>query len=121
MLPGMLQPWEIPACSASLTKPPIPGKSDTFLCKNLPPSIPSTTRANLSLLASRMHHRSETYQSGDVILLATDALAMWLFKQLEQQTLPLEQILQLSQEEFVHLVNQQRLKKQMNDDDTTLL
>jgi len=86
-----------------------------------PPSIPSTTRANLSLLASRMHHRSETYQSGDVILLATDALAMWLFKQLEQQTLPLEQILQLSQEEFVHLVNQQRLKKQMNDDDTTLL
>ena len=86
-----------------------------------PPSIPSTTRANISLLASRMQHQSGTYQPGDVLLLATDALAMWLFKQLEQQTLPLEQILQLSQEEFAGLVNQQRLKKQMNDDDTTLL
>ena len=86
-----------------------------------PPSIPSTTRANISLLASRMQHQSGTYQPGDVLLLATDALAMWLFKQLEQQTLPLEQILQLSQEEFAHFVNQQRLKKQMNDDDTTLL
>lgn len=86
-----------------------------------PPSIPSTTRANISLLASRMQHQSGTYQPGDVLLLATDALAMWLFKQLEQETLPLEQILQLSQEEFAHFVNQQRLKKQMNDDDTTLL
>ena len=86
-----------------------------------PPSIPSTTRANISLLASRMQHRSGTYQPGDVLLLATDALAMWLFKQLEQQTLSLEQMLQLSQEEFAHFVNQQRLKKQMNDDDTTLL
>lgn len=86
-----------------------------------PPSIPSTTRANISLLASRMQRQSGTYQPGDVLLLATDALAMWLFKQLEQRTLPLEQILQLSQEEFAHFVNQQRLKKQMNDDDTTLL
>jgi len=87
-----------------------------------PASISSSLRVNPFALTMHLKHQEGTYKAGDTLLMATDAFAMWLFKQLEQRTLEAAKLLQLtSKENFAILVDQERAKKQMNNDDTTLL
>lgn len=79
-----------------------------------------------ALTASHLVPLVGTYKAGDIFVMATDALAMWLFRQLEQKrpestTALLGQIEQETKEMFANRVDQERANKRLTDDDTTLI
>jgi serine/threonine protein phosphatase PrpC len=82
------------------------------------------SRAEHSLVLSRrIKSKSQNYNSGDVLLLATDALAEWLLKKIEENDPDWWQSLLYltTNQEFVALVHQERANKRMKNDDATLV
>ena len=62
-------------------------------------------------------------QLGDLLVLATDALAAWFLKQLEAGKQPWQELIGLtpSEDEFARLIERLRQEKAMRNDDVTLL
>jgi hypothetical protein len=91
------------------------------------PASITTRPHSAALAASHLVSMGGGYIAGDIFVMATDALAMWLFRQLEQKQL--ESIITLlgqmeqgtDDEVFAKLVEQQRAEKRLTDDDTTLI
>ena len=86
-----------------------------------------TTRPHgAALAASHLVPLDGTYKERDIFVMATDALAMWLFGHLEQKRLKgiialLGQLEQGTNEMFANWVDQERTNKRLTDDDTTLI
>ena len=73
-------------------------------------------------LSSYVRYKVVPYQDGDVLLMATDALAQWLLLQQEQGELAWQGLLEIrDQQSFTRFVEKQRLDGMMEEDDTTLL
>jgi len=88
------------------------------------PPLLLSSNGNLAALIPDFHYIEGTYQRGDVLLMATDALAKWLLTQLEQQRTEWNMLLSLNDpRRFADFVEKQRLRNQMKivDDDTTLV
>ncbi len=86
-----------------------------------PDSISSRT-GDFPRLFRHVRSTSGTYTPGDVLVMATDALALWIFKQIEQRTIGWPKLLDLnSSRDFSTLLDQERARGQINDTDTTLL
>jgi len=92
------------------------------------PAIITTRPQSAALAASHLESASGEYKAGDLLLMATDALAMWLLIQLEHEHERPEKIIKLldllergDNEMFAQLVDKERAKKQLTDDDTTLI
>lgn len=90
------------------------------------PAFITTRPQSESLAASHLVSSSGEYKAGDLLVLATDALAMWLLTQLEHERL--EKIISLldmlergNDKVFARFVEEQRAEKQLTDDDTTLI
>lgn len=87
-----------------------------------PPLLSSRIDDNLAYPAARMRTHRELYRPGDVLLMATDALAKWLLIQVEQRSSGWRRLLALdSQQSFVHFVEEQRESGLLEEDDTTLV
>jgi hypothetical protein len=90
------------------------------------PASITTRPLNVPLVASHLVSTNGKYKAGDILVMATDALAMWFFIQLEHEQIKhiiitLDQLERGKDEMFAEWVNQQRAKKQLTDDDTTLI
>jgi hypothetical protein len=90
------------------------------------PAFITTRPQSEALAASHLVSTGGEYKAGDLLVLATDALAMWLLTQLEHER-P-EKIITLlgkmekgNDEMFARFIEEQRAKKQLPDDDTTLI
>jgi hypothetical protein len=87
-----------------------------------PALLSSRPSARLNDLKSHFYHRRASYQPGDIFVAATDALAAWIFEQIEQDINALLTLFQIpSQQEFADFVNQQRNHGTMHDDDTSMV
>ncbi len=87
-----------------------------------PPLLDSQQGHSVDHLVPYVHSYKGTYRHGDVLLLATDALAQWLLTQKEQGRSEWQKLLSMTnQQTFLHFVFQQRERGEMEDDDTTLL
>lgn len=64
---------------------------------------------------------SGTVQPGDLLILATDALAAWMLQQYETGTQPWAELAALNAETFVDFVETLRQQHTMRNDDTTLV
>lgn len=61
------------------------------------------------------------YEEGDICLLATDALAEWVLKDVERGSARWEELITVAtQQEFANFIEQLRQDKLIKDDDTTL-
>ncbi len=87
-----------------------------------PASITSSENAT-SYIAPTIRLKNNTYQKGDILLLATDALAEWLFKQLDQQRIGdiMYLLNTLNNEMFAKFVDHERTQRRLKDDDTSLI
>jgi len=71
-------------------------------------------------------HRNEKLLANDMIILATDAISAWIFKQIENEKKPwqiLSDILRKKQKEYIFekWLNDKRVKNEIKNDDVTLL
>ena len=75
------------------------------------------------LMLSHMMEIMGDYHKGDIILLATDALAAWLVKEIEtDKASPWDTVLSLNTpDEFETFVNKLRSEKKIRNDDTSLI
>ncbi len=84
-----------------------------------------TSRSNTAhIVASNIKQLSQQpYVAGDILLMATDALADWILKYLEQNEAGkiVNYFERLNAEQFKVFVNEERRKKTITDDDTTLI
>jgi len=95
-------------------------KSTDF--SNRPPLLSSQRDADLDSLFPSVRYEEGTYQEGDVMLMATDALSQWLLWQKEQGKSKWVELLSIKdQESFTRFVNKQREDGAMEEDDTTLV
>lgn len=84
---------------------------------NRPELVPS----NSAFPLPPFRRREETWGSGDVFLLATDAVAMWLLDERDGET-RLRQVLGCGGvEEFRTLIDQERAEHRIKNDDSTVL
>jgi hypothetical protein len=90
------------------------------------PAFITTRPQSEALAASYLVSAGGEYKTGDRLVLATDALAMWLLTQLEHEQ-PEKIITLLDMMErgndgmFARFAEELRVKKQLTDDDTTLI
>jgi len=64
----------------------------------------------------------QSYEQGDIFLLATDALAEWIFKNLQNEETRWKELLNLSKEkEFSDLIKKLRADQLIKNDDTTFI
>jgi hypothetical protein len=96
-------------------------KSTDF--NNRPPLLSSQRDGDMDpLLLSYVKYEVVSYQEGDILLMATDALAQWLLWQQEQGEVAWHTLLEIrDQNSFARFVEKQRLNGMMEEDDTTLL
>jgi len=84
-----------------------------------------TSRSNTAhIVASNIKQLSQQpYVAGDILLMATDALAEWILKYLEQNEAGkiVNYFERLNAEQFKVFINEERRKKTITDDDTTLI
>ncbi len=92
------------------------------------PAIITTRPQSAALAASHLVSAGGEYKAGDLLLMATDALAMWLLIQLEHEHERPEKIIKLldrlareGDEMFTQLVDREKANKQLTDDDITLI
>jgi hypothetical protein len=90
------------------------------------PAYITTRPQSEALAASHLVSTGGEFKARDLLVLATDALAMWLLVQLEHErleiTLSLLDMLERGNDKvFARFVEEQRAKKQLTDDDTTLI
>jgi hypothetical protein len=90
------------------------------------PAYITTRPQSEALIASHLESEVREYKAGDLLVLATDALAMWLLTELEDQQA--ENVIKLfatlesgNDKIFAMFVNGERDKKRLKDDDTTLI
>jgi hypothetical protein len=84
--------------------------------------LSSQRGASVNELLPYITYHSDFYQKGDLLLMATDALAQWLLLQREQGGTAWRELLRMNnQESFVHYIEQQRREGLMEEDDTTLV
>jgi hypothetical protein len=94
------------------------GRSKDFGTR--PPALRS--RSDGDKEATKYLHRWGRWREGDVMMLATDALAHWFLRQVEEGEEPWKECLQLeSQAQFADWVRQRRQTKEIRNDDTTLM
>ena len=94
--------------------------SDDFT--NAPATITSHENA-VQVMYNSMKITHNPYKQGDILLLATDALAEWLLEQLEQQRIMniIRLLNTLTNEAFAQFVDRERTQRRMKDDDTSLV
>ncbi len=86
-----------------------------------PPLLPSNGN-NVAALAPYFRSIKGDCRPGDVLMMATDALAQWLLSQLEQQQPDWSILPSLTDpRRFAELVDKERQSSHMVDDDTTLV
>lgn len=89
---------------------------------NITPALICSNPANNGELWSHLSQRRGECQPGDMILLASDALACWMFQERESGGRPWETLLALStDEEWEDWVRARRSERAMRNDDTTLI
>jgi len=88
------------------------GNAPALLCSN---------SANNSKLVEAVQRAEGTFQSGDVIMLASDALAAWFLTQNAAGERPWNTLLKLEPGKWECWVNTQRRTGAMRNDDTTLI
>ncbi len=87
-----------------------------------PPLLSSKPDSNLAAILPHVRCVEGNFRRGDMIVMATDALAQWLLSQLEQGQSDWLTLLSVQDEQtFAHFVDTQRQNNQMADDDTTLV
>jgi len=86
------------------------------------PPLLTSNGNNVSTLAPYFRFKSGHWRRGDVLLMATDALAQWLLSQFEQQQTTWNILPSLTDpRRFAELVEKERQSGHMVDDDTTLV
>ena len=88
------------------------GNTPALLCSN---------PANNGCLADMVERAEGTCESGDVIMLASDALAGWFLTQHAAGVKPWHTLLKLEPSQWKGWVNTQRQAGAMRNDDTTLI
>ena len=89
---------------------------------NNTPSLVCSNPANNGGLWSRVHQLQGEFRPGDLILLASDALACWILQERESGGRPWEALLSLdSESQWSGWVETQRSQRTMRNDDTTLI
>ena len=89
-----------------------------------PPLISTRLQHDKSVLdAGALHHYGGTCQAGDLFLLATDAMAEWLYGLAEMEDLKMgwESVSTLIEEDFEALIKELRTQSIIRNDDVTLL
>ena len=89
-----------------------------------PPLLSTRLQHDKSLLgAGGLRHYDGTCQVGDLFLLATDAMAQWLYglAELEDLKLGWESVSMLIEEDFEALIKELRTQSIIRNDDVTLL
>jgi hypothetical protein len=87
-----------------------------------PPLLSSRPDDNAATLFPYFQVAEYPFLEGDILLMATDALAQWLLSQIEQRQSEWLILLKLRDpQHFIAFINAQRQNTQMIDDDTTLL
>jgi hypothetical protein len=95
-------------------------KSTDF--SNRPPLLSSRRDANLDSLLPYVRYKEAPFQKGDILLMATDALAQWLLAQQELGELGWQELLSIhDQQSFARFVEKKRWEGVMEEDDTTLV
>ncbi len=89
---------------------------------NSTPALICSNRANNGAAWSCVSHLEGECMPGDVILLASDALASWALREHEAGGKPWETLLLLdSEEQWTEWVRVKRQERQMRNDDTTMV
>lgn len=94
---------------------------DSAVQFNNTPSLICSNPANNRGLWGRVSQLSGEFRSGDVVILASDALAAWLLKEYESGGKPWETLLSLDLAEWEDWVQERRAERSMRNDDTTLI
>jgi hypothetical protein len=89
-----------------------------------PPLVSSKIDEEVGHLLTQIKYGQESYEHGDILLLATDALARWLCYQAEQGLFEWQTLLTIAtSDDFAHFILQWRGSKanQIEKDDTSLV
>lgn len=93
--------------------------SDQF---GITPAALSSLNPRPEAVLPHLHKIGGTYYPGETLLLTTDALAVWLFKQIEANARPWRALLDLrTPADFTALIENLRAEKQIRNDDTSVL
>lgn len=86
------------------------------------PAALSSISPNISALLEHFYYFEGELCENDVLLLTTDALATWIYRELEAGNQPLERLLLLRDDvDFAALVDDLRSQRRLRNDDTSLL
>jgi hypothetical protein len=88
---------------------------------NSMPSLICSNPDNNGDLWEQVRQISGEFQQGDLILLASDAVASWLLQQCESGDKPWETLLRLEESEWEGWVQERRQERSMRNDDSTLI
>jgi len=108
--------------SARQLKPIMPITSSALF--NRTPALLSSKTGGVERLLSKIQYQQGTYNHGDTLLMATDALACWLIAQVEQGLSEWQKLVEIrDSHSFAHFIEEQRRQKtnKMQKDDTTLV
>ncbi len=88
-----------------------------------PFSITSRNNTAPIVASNILRLNNQPYKAGDILLMVTDALAEWLLRDLESKKINniLALLERMDDESFTKFVDYQRAKKELKDDDTTLI
>jgi len=86
------------------------------------PPLLTSNGNNMAVLVPYFHFKNGNLRHGDVLMMATDALAHWLLSQFEQQQTTWKILPSLTEPSlFAELIEKERQSGYMVDDDTTLV
>ena len=88
---------------------------------NNTPGLICSNPANNRGLWEQVHRLRGEIRAGDVVILASDALAAWLLQEYESGGKPWETLVSLNTDEWEVWVQAQRAERSMRNDDTTLI
>ena len=88
---------------------------------NITPSLICSNPDHNEDLWERVHRLEGEFRPGDLVLLASDAVASWLLSRCESGDRPWETLLALEEPEWEGWVQGQRQERAMRNDDSTLI
>ena len=88
---------------------------------NNTPGLICSNSANNNGLWEQVRQLRGEIRTGDVVILASDALAAWLLQECESHGRPWETLLSMDADEWEGWVQAQRAERSMRNDDTTLI
>ena len=88
---------------------------------NNTPSLICSNPDNNEDLWERVRQLDGEFRQGDLILLASDAVASWLLRQCESGGKPWETLLELEEADWEGWVRERRQERSMRNDDSTLI